>query len=126
MIAGSVSDDGVPVIPLRIGDREWRALIDTGFNGDLELPDALRSALSARFIGRTRFLLAAGQTAVEDTFLVNCPFDSATVLAEATFRSGEEILVGTGMLKHHRLEIHFPNRTVTLEPVTRAEPRPGV
>ena len=48
--------------------------------------------------------------------MVNLPFDGETVLAEATFRTGDEILVGTGMLKQHRLEIHFPNRTVILEP----------
>ena len=118
MIAGTVGTDGVPVIPLQIGDRQWRAVIDTGFNGDLELPEALRSDLNARFIGRTRFLLAAGHSAVEDTFLVNFPFDGETVLAEATFRAGAEIRVGTGMLKQHRLEIHFPNRTVTLQTVT--------
>ena len=93
-------------------------MIDTGFNGDLELPEALRTDLKARFIGRTRFLLAAGHSAVEDTYLVNFPFDGETVLTEASFRSGAEILVGTGMLKQHRLEIHFPNGAVTLENVT--------
>ena len=62
MIAGSVGTDGVPVIPLRIGDRQWRAVVDTGFNGDLELPEALRADLDVRFIGQTRFLLAAGHT----------------------------------------------------------------
>jgi predicted aspartyl protease len=118
VIAGTVGTDGVPIIPIPIGGQVWRAVIDTGFNGDLELPEALRSILDARFIGRTRFLLAAGQTAVEDTFLVNFPFDGETVLAEATFSPASEILMGTGMLKRHRLQIHFPNRTVTLETMT--------
>jgi clan AA aspartic protease len=117
VIAGSVGTEGSPVISLQIGDRQWRALVDTGFNGDLELPESIRPQLNARFIGRTRFLLAAGHIAVEDTFLVNFPFDGETILAEATFCSGDEILVGTGMLRKHRLEIHFPNRTVTLESV---------
>jgi predicted aspartyl protease len=114
VIAGAVGADGVPVIPIQIAGQAWRAAIDTGFNGDLELPNALRTQFGARFIGRTRFLLAAGQTAVEDTFLVNFPFDGDLVLAEATFSSANDILMGTGMLRQHRLEIHFPNRTVTL------------
>lgn len=92
-------------------------MIDTGFNGDLELPEALCPFVSVRFIGRTRFLLAAGQTAVEDTFLVNFPFDEETVLAEATFTSATEILMGTGMLRRYQLEIHFPNRTVSRQRV---------
>ena len=115
MITGSVTADGVSVVPITVADKEWRATIDTGFNGDLELPEALRPFLNARFIGRTRFLLAAGQAAVEDTFLVNFPFDGETILAEATFTSASEILVGTGMLRAYRLEIQFPNRMVTLE-----------
>lgn len=115
MIAGTVGADGAPVIPIRIGDREWRAVVDTAFTGDLELPATLRASVDARFIGRTRFLLAAGHTAVQDTFLVNFPFDGETVLAEATFADTSEILVGTGMLRQHHLEVHFPNRTVLLD-----------
>ena len=118
MIAGTVGAEGVPVISITVASKACRATIDTGFNGDLELPAALRSFVSARFIGRTRFLLAAGQTAVEDTFLVSFPFDGETVLAEATFTSASEILIGTGLLRRHRVEIHFPNRTVLLERVT--------
>ena len=115
MITGSVDTEGVPVVPIAIGNQHWRAVSDTGFNGELELPEALRAALEARFIGRTRFLLAAGHEAVEDTFLVKFPFDGETVLAEATFTTATEILIGTGMLRQHRLEVHFPNRTVSLE-----------
>ena len=118
MIAGHVSDAGVPLVPITIADQEWRATIDTGFNGDLELPETLRTLVNPRFIGRTRFLLAADQAVVEDTFLVNFPFDGETVLAEATFTSVSEILIGTGLLRRHRLEIHFPNRTVSLERIT--------
>lgn len=95
MIVGTVGADGAPVIPISIGGQQC-AVIDTAFNGDLELPEKIRALLDARFIGRTRFLLAAGQTAVQDTFLVSFPFDGETVLAEATFTPGTEILMGTG------------------------------
>ena len=72
MIAGSVGAEGVPVILIAIGNQQWRAVIDTGFNGELELP-------------------------------------------EATFTTATEILIGTGMLRQHRLQVHFPNRSVALE-----------
>lgn len=39
MIYGTVSDVGVPTIILPIAGQEWSATIDTGFNGDLELPE---------------------------------------------------------------------------------------
>ena len=53
----------------------------------------------------------------EDAYLIDFPFDGLTVEAEATFVSGDEILIGTGMLAQHRLEIVFPARTVLIEKV---------
>ena len=38
-MVGTVSADGVLTITLLIAGREWPAVIDTGFNGDLELPE---------------------------------------------------------------------------------------
>ena len=49
MIAGTVTDDGVPVIMLRVADQVRSGIIDTGFNGDLERPYLLHPALHPRF-----------------------------------------------------------------------------
>jgi predicted aspartyl protease len=114
LIAGVVNRDGVPVIELSIAGRTWTAVIDTGFNGDLELPTALRSALSPRFIGRTRSFLAGGKYVDEDSFLVDFPFEGGVIRAEATFVPQAELLVGTHLLRNHRLEIDFVARTLTL------------
>ncbi len=102
---------------LLVAGQMWPAVIDTGFNGTLELPESMRQSLNARFIGRMSSLLAGNQSVQEDVYLVNVPFDGRTVHAEATFVSRTEILVGTPLLLQHRLEIHFPARTVVLEPV---------
>ncbi len=53
MICGVVEAGGAPVIYLSLAGQSWRAIIDTGFNGDLELPYALR-------IKRQRPVLWAG------------------------------------------------------------------
>jgi hypothetical protein len=58
MLAGTVTDDGVPVIMLFVAGQMWPSIIDTGFNGDLELPESLRQSLHARFIGRSLFYSA--------------------------------------------------------------------
>ena len=117
MLAGTVTDDGVPVIMLLVAGQMWPAIIDTGFNGALELPESMRRSLQARFIGRMSSLLAGDQSVEEDVYLVDFLFDGRSVHAEATFVSGSEILIGTQLLRQHRLEIHFPARTVVLEPV---------
>ena len=49
MITGIVTEDGVPLIHISVGDRLWPAVIDTGFNGWLELPDSCRDAVTPCF-----------------------------------------------------------------------------
>ena len=122
MIEGSVDVEGVPSIEFEVDGREWRAVIDTGFNGDLELPYTLRNFVRAKFIGRIRSLLAGGQTIDEDNFLVQFPFDGVVMKAEATFVSQSEILIGTHLLRCHCLEIDFVQRSVRLERENQAEP----
>ena len=115
MIVGIVSDGDAPVVVLELANREWPAVVDTGFNGDLELPEELRSLLPHEYMGRTISFLAAGQKTEEDAYFVIIPFDGEMVAAEATFVSGKEILIGTHLLRHHRLEVNFPERTVMIE-----------
>lgn len=115
MILGNVTAAGVPIVLLEMAGRRWEAVIDTGFNGDLELPDELKSSLPCRYVGQVTSLLAAGQRIVEDAFQVEVPFDGQTLQTEATFVSGQEILVGTRLLRSHRLEIDFPIRTISLQ-----------
>lgn len=115
MIDGIVTEDGVPVIDVEVGNHRWQAIIDTGFNGDLELPERLRTHVNAQFVGRTESLLAANQRIEEDVFLVDFPFDGGMVRAQATFVNGDEMLIGTGLLRAYRLRIDFPARTVAIK-----------
>jgi predicted aspartyl protease len=115
LIVGTVTADGVPVIEVEVGGQGWRAIIDTGFNGELELPDSLRQHLNPQFVGRVTSLLAANQRIEEDVFLVDFPFDGRTFRVQATFVNGEEILIGTRLLRAYLLRIDFPARSVTLE-----------
>jgi predicted aspartyl protease len=117
VLTGTVTDDGVPQILLAVAGQPWPAIIDTGFNGELELPDHLRHAVNARFIGRIPVALGGGQHIEEDVYLVDFPFDGETLLAEATFVPGQEILLGTHLLRQYRLAIDFPARTVQVERV---------
>lgn len=115
MIVGRVTDEGVPEIEVHLVHEAAPAIIDTGFNGELELPARLRSLLNDEFVGRVTSLLAANQVIEEDVFLVDFPFDGQTLRAQATFADGAEILIGTGLLQRYRLQVDFPARTVVLE-----------
>jgi len=114
VITGTVTEDGVPVIMLPVAGQLWQGIVDTGINGDLELPEGLRSLVNARFLGRMTSLLASGRHREEDLYLVEVPFDGQLVQAKATFVPGQEILIGIHLLRLYRLEISFPARTVLL------------
>lgn len=118
MIRGIVADDGSPTILIPLAGRDWAAVIDTGFNSGLELPDPLRPFVNSRFAMPLRYHLAGGQTVVQDTYKVDFPFGGRPVTAEATFVSGDTILIGTAMLRGYRLEVDFVARTVKLDRVT--------
>ena len=115
MITGHVTEDGVPVIALEFDGQTWSAIIDTGFNGDLELPDSLRGKLNDRPAGRLRSALAGGRIIEEDAYSVDFPFDGRSYQAIATFVSDPQILIGTNLLRQHGLQIGFASRTVRLE-----------
>lgn len=117
MISGTVTEEGIPVIEMEVGGERWRAIVDSGFNGELELPEQLRSKVNARYVGRATSLLAAHQRIEEDIFLVDIPFAGRPVKAQATFVDGDEILIGTGMLWNHELRINFPSRRVEIDGV---------
>ena len=101
MIVGEVSDDGVPIVILKFIGREWSAIIDTGFNGDLELPSELRGKLNDQPVGRVKSKLASGQVVEED--------------AIATFSPDSQLLIGTNLLGDYFLEIKFASKSVRLE-----------
>ena len=65
MIVGRVSLEGEPTITVSLAGRDWEAIIDTGFNGDLELPLSLQNSLSARYVGSVTSVLAGGQMTEE-------------------------------------------------------------
>ena len=117
MIAGTVTAEGEPLITMVIAEREWPAVIDTGFNGDLQLPDECRKSLKARWAGRSTWLLANNQSVEEDRYLSQVEFDGDVIPVMIGFCSAAEILIGTHLLRRHRLNIDFVARTVFVERV---------
>ena len=118
MIEGIVTEDDVPEIRMPIGNREFRAVIDTGFNGFLELPENLKPDLRLRDAGIIESLLAADQVIYEQGYLVNVEFDDQTIEAVVTFSESEAILLGTNMLRQHRLEIDFPAKKLWIHRIS--------
>lgn len=112
---GSVDAYGLPFVMLEVAGREWKGTIDTGFNGDLELPLELYARVQPRFVASAPSFLAGNQTVEEDHYVVTFPFDGELVEALATFVAGDAVLIGTNLLREYSLNIDFPTGHVVLE-----------
>ena len=97
-MTGVVDDRGTPVLHLEIGGREWTAVIDTGFDGHLVLPDALSPHFERRYWGEAGVILGGGQEVTEDLYTIDFPFDGETHSVRVSFAPMEEILIGTAIL----------------------------
>lgn len=116
MIVGSVID-GVPMIELPFGPETFEAIVDTGFNGYLELPSSQFDQLNPEFEGEVTAELAGGITITEAVYRVEIPFEGRNVDAIVSFVDGDGVLLGTAMLEDYRLSIDFPAGTLLLERV---------
>ena len=117
-MTGEVDHRGTPVLQLIIGGEEWTAVIDTGFDGFLQLPESLTDEFPGKYWGEAEVALGGGQIVQEDLFTIAFPFDNDILSGEASFTPGDEILIGTGLLQGYRLEIDFVARTVLLVKAT--------
>jgi predicted aspartyl protease len=119
-MTGEVDDTGSPILRLIVAGREWLATIDTGFNGDLELPDELAQHFAIEYAGESKTTLAGGQVIEEKLYSLYFPFDDEIMSVEVAFAPTDQILIGTHLLRDYRLEINFVTRTVLLERVAGA------
>ena len=119
MIGGRVTDEGEPIIWIHIGGRNWPATVDTGLNGDLQLPQECRQLIDTSYAGRSTWILADNTRLEEDVYLANVEFDEGQVPAIVSFQRAENILIGTHFIRAYRLTIDFVQKTALLE---RAHP----
>jgi predicted aspartyl protease len=106
------------ILRLNLGGKQRVAVIDSGFDGFLVLPDSLADEIRGRFRGEAEVTLGGGQVVREDLFAIEFPFDSQMLSVEASFAPIEEILIGTSLIQDYRLEVNFVARTVVLERVS--------
>jgi predicted aspartyl protease len=115
MIDGVVTEQDTPEITMAIAGRDFRAVVDSGFNGYLELPGILQTELELVDAGIVESTLAADQIVYEQCYQIEVEFDGQTMEAIVTFSSSDTILVGTKMMLQHRLLIDFPARSLRIE-----------
>jgi len=118
---GVVDNGGRALIALPIQSKSGtaktniEAWIDTGFTGDLVLPQSIVDALSLPISGTVDAVLADGSQTALNTYSCRITWFNKVRELEVVANNGQFSLLGVGLLLDHDLRISYCERTVVLD-----------
>ena len=95
--------------------REIQAWIDTGFNGDLLLPQQQIDDLALPQSGTVKAILADGSAVALKTFACRIEWFGEERHLQVVVNNGEYPLLGVGLLWSHDLHISYRTGEITIE-----------
>lgn len=101
-------------LTVQLGDTPLDFQIDTGFSGTLIVGDELFDPACGTPVGPMKAELADEHIARYDGYMVVVNWFDEPTLVQVLVGPGKVCLLGTDMLKPHRLEIDYGVRTVEL------------
>lgn len=90
------------------------AILDTGFDGFLNLPITTAVALGLELTGLVPVEYADGRTSRELVFAVEIDLDGTFKTVPTTITAGSEALAGTSLFADYELQFNFSNKKITL------------
>ena len=106
----------VTVRPSDVASRhEIQAWIDTGFNGDLVLPQQQIDDLALPQSGTVKAILADGSVVALKRYVCQIDWFNEQRDLEVVSNDGEYPLLGVGLLAGHDLHISYRTGTITIE-----------
>jgi predicted aspartyl protease len=111
---GHLDATNVAWLPVELPNGRIDFMIDTGFRGTLIVGEELFDPSQADWAGELQADLAAGQSWMYLTYLVEVLWHSELTRIEVLIGPGTECLIGTDLLHPHRLEIDYHHRSVQL------------
>ena len=117
MLKGLVNSRGEPVVRITLlsstnRSQSHSAVIDTGFNGTLSLPESLIQRLRWRWIGHESYEIATGDVVREKVFVGQIRWLRRVREVDVVASHAKDILIGTRLLEGRRLMIDFSKRHV--------------
>ena len=99
---------------LRDGQKRLDAVVDTGFNGMISIPNVWIAKSAWKFIGHEEYEIATGEIVRQRVFLGDLIFDGQRMKAYILASPAKDILIGTKMLNEEILEIDFLKKLVKI------------
>lgn len=118
---GSVDQAGRALLDIQLqcspdgATSELAAWIDTGFTGELVLPQSHIDGMSLMLTGTVSATLADGSRAILKTYECYVPWFEGVRRLEVVANDGTCPLIGVGLLLGRRLLIDYRSREISLE-----------
>lgn len=123
ILHGQIDERNQLWVTIKVGGQqsqeEIRALIDTGFTGELLLPLRIAVPLGLKLAGVASFQLADGSISNQMLFSASTSWGTQTRAVTVNVSEVEDALIGTGLLHGYILLVDFQKKVLTIrEPGT--------
>ncbi len=119
MIRGFVNENDEPLVPiillLKGKERNFQAVLDTGFNGYLSVPELVVRRSGWTFVGYEEYEIATGDRVRERVYLGDVIFGRQQFTTHVVTSRAEDVLIGTRLLSGKTLRIDFKSRAVSIK-----------
>ena len=116
MIHGFVNENDEPIVPItlifRKKPKHFQAVLDTGFNGYLSVPQSITHGSGWYFAGYEEYEIATGDRVSERVYLGSIIFGRQRLTTHVVTSHAQDILIGTRLLSTKALTIDFKKREV--------------
>ena len=112
VLKGIVNDREEPVVNLHLVSSKGHShrhpvIIDTGFNGNLSVPEKLAKRYGWPWIGNESYEIATGDVVEQKVFLGEIRWFGVQQQVYAVASHADDILMGTRLLRDRQLNINF-------------------
>jgi clan AA aspartic protease len=119
VLKGIVNDREEPVVNLHLISSNGHAhfypvIIDTGFNGNLSVPEKLAKRYGWPWIGNESYEIATGDVVEQKVFLGEIRWFGMQEQVYAVASHASDILMGTRLLRRYQLNINFRTRRLQI------------
>jgi len=107
---------GLPFATIFIDDKEIEAIVDTGFNGALSLPQELITELRLKKIGSAQYVMADGTISESNIYLAKVAWFNEKVEVSVISSSSEFSLLGMELLSKAKITFEPAKEVLVIEP----------
>lgn len=107
---------GLPFATIFINNKEIEAIIDTGFNGALSLPQKVIEELKLKKIGSAQYVMADGTISDSNIYLAEVTWFNEKVEVSVISSSSEFSLMGMELLSRAKIILEPAKGKLTIKP----------